>query len=610
MFESYHSQEETSGKQALVSSFEKKQKERTMMCDQLERLFESFPDSVLVCDQEGKMVWLNAVALKLFEVASSAHWKGTSREQFLQNYAPCDEQQRPISPEWLMKPIGNDEAGLGSPGKTLLLHLPPGRKVSVDFWCFPVFGSKKQTIGTASVFHVISPRYQKALHLQHVHEAVLTLTHAISHMPEHLDLVTPAEILLLSPPVIFVAQQLVDVIRQVLACRRVSLLAHGSKGQEYYVAGSGLTAKQEQYWQKTQGRFLPTEWVDETVLARLSTHQEAILMGHSLNLPLLFCSEADAQHHLLVPLVLEHQWVGTLAVVKAGQDSGYTPEEVELVKAVAAQTMLVIDGLRWFYGQIEIQSRVLMQHEIERLSHDFLTIASHELLTPLTVILGNIQVAQRRLEVVKRHLSKQVSQKIEHLEQPLASASQSAWLQNRIINDMIDYARLQTKQHRLLMKPCDLDTLLKETLTSQQRAVPEHTIVLSLVPTEQGVPIFADAERIREVINTYLAIALKDSPIESPVTVQMAVADAEATISVHHERPVIPQDMQELLGECFPSTGESAMLPDLRFGLGFALCRALIEAHHGRIGAESDPRHGETFWFTLPLAASAREGKA
>ena len=278
------------------------------------------------------------------------------------------------------------------------------------------------------------------------------------------------------------------------------------------------------------------------------------------------------------------------------------------MKAVAAQTTLVIDGLRWFYGQVEIQARVLMQHEIERLSHDFLTIASHELLTPLTVILGNIQLAQRRLEVVKRHLSKHVSQKIEHLEQPLASASQSAWLQKRIINDMIDYARIETKQYRLLMNPCDLDALLKESITSQQRAVPEHTIVLSLPSTEQGVPIFADAERITEVFNAYLANALKDLPMESPVTVQVAVANAEATVSVHHERPAIPQDVQELLWERFTHARESAVQQEqnLSFGLGFSLCRALIEAHHGRIGVESDPGHGETFWFTLPLATSPR----
>ena len=122
------------------------------------------------------------------------------------------------------------------------------------------------------------------------------------------------------------------------------------------------------------------------------------------------------------------------------------------------------------------------------------------------------------------------------------------------------------------------------------------------------MPIFADAERITEIFNAYLANALKDSPMESPVTVQVAVANAEATVLVHHERPAIPQDVQELLWERFTHARESAVQQEqnLSFGSGFSLCRALIEAHHGRVGVESDPGHGETFWFTLPLATSPR----
>jgi signal transduction histidine kinase len=580
------------------------QEERTQ-CDRLESIFESLPDSVIVCDQEGKIVQLNAAALKLFEVTSSAHWKGTSYQQFLQSYEPCDEQQCPIPPEsWLRNHVSDNGAGSHSPEKTLILYLPSGQKVSVDFWCFSVFDSKKDVVGTASIFHVINPRYQKALHLQRVHEAVVTLTNAISHMPEHLELVIPEEILLLSPPVIFVAQQLVDVVRQVLDCRRASLLSHGSEGHEYYVAGSGLTAEQEQYWQKM--RRLPTEWVDETVLARLSTHQEVIRAGDGMNLPLEFCSELDTQNRLLVPLFLEQQWVGELSVVKA--DSGYTPEEVELVKAVAAQTMLIIDGLRWSHEQVEIQSRVLMQQEIQRLSNDFLALASHELFTPLTTIIGNIQLAQRRLEVLKRQLSVPVGEKIEHIQQPLASASQSAWLQERMINDMVNCARIETKQLHLFMNHCDLGTLLKEAIAIQQRAVPKRTIVLSLPPMEQGVPIFADAERITQVFNAYLANALKYSPIEYPVTVQVVVADAVALVSVHDEGPGIPAEEQELLWECFSRARGSAVQHEqgLSLGLSFYLCRTLIEFHHGRVGVQSDPGHGETFWFTLPLAASPR----
>ena len=588
-----------------------RQKPRVLF-NQFDGVFESLPESVIVCDQEERIIGINAAALKLFEVSAPARWKGRSYQQFLVGYGLSDEQQRLISLEsQLVNLVNDDEAESGFPEKMLLLHLPSGRKVSINFWRSPLLDSKKHAVGTILVFHVITHRSQKALHLQRVHEAVLTLTDAIAHIPEHIDLVSPEETPLLSPPVIFVAKQLVNVIRQVLDCRRVSLLACGPTGHQYYVVGTGLTPEQERYWQKMQGLVLPTEWVDETVLARLSTHQEVILAGDCTHLPLPFRSEFGVDNHLLVPLFLSHQWVGTLAIVKTSQDSEYIPEEVELVKAVAAQTVLVTEGLCRLHEQIETQARALMQQEIQHLLNDFLTLASHELFTPLTAILGNIQLAQWRLEVLKRLIVEQperVSEKIEHVEYSLASASQSARRERRAINDMIDYARIETKQLHLFMTHCDLGTLLKETVAKHQRAVPGHTIVLNLVPTSLCVPILADAERITQVFDTYLANALKYSPVESPVTVQLVAADAEALVSVRDEGPGISAEEQKYLWEHFSRARESAVPNerDLGLGLGFYLCRALIEAHHGRVGVQSDPGKGETFWFTLPVVPLPR----
>jgi signal transduction histidine kinase len=432
-------------------------------------------------------------------------------------------------------------------------------------------------------------------------------------MPAHIDLSTPEEIPLLSPPVTFIAQQLVDVICQVLDSRRVSLIAYGPTGLQYYVAGVGLTPEQEQYWQKVKGQVFPTEFVDETVLACLSSNQEVIVPSDHTKMPPQFHSELEAEkNYLFVPLFLEQRWVGTLVVVKAGLYREYIPEEVELVKAVSAQTVLIIECLSHLHKEAETQIRTLVQNEIHRLSNDFLTLASHELLTPLTAILGNIQLAQRRLEALKHQsvkLPEQVNVKIEHVQHPLASATQSARLQKRMINDMIDYARIETKQLHLALNHWDLGILLKDAITSQQRAEPGHSITLKLPPMEQDVPVFVDAERITQVFNAYLTNALKYSPIEYPVTVQLVVADGIAMVSVRDEGAGIPAEEQELLWERFYRAKGSAAQNelDLSLGLGFYLCRALIESHHGRVGVQSDPGHGETFWFTLPLAAPPSE---
>jgi len=141
---------------------------------------------------------------------------------------------------------------------------------------FPLLDAQQQPLGTVSVLHDITHRYQKALHLQRVHQAVSTLREAIAHIPEHRDVASPEGIFLLSPPVLVVARQLVDVIGQVLDCQFVSLLALApGAGRMHFAVGSGFTPEQEQHRRETRGLFLPSDFFDGTVLARLSAGQSA-----------------------------------------------------------------------------------------------------------------------------------------------------------------------------------------------------------------------------------------------------------------------------------------------------------------------------------------------
>jgi signal transduction histidine kinase len=346
------------------------------------------------------------------------------------------------------------------------------------------------------------------------------------------------------------------------------------------------------------------------VLARLSANQEVILPSDCLRLPPgVRTNLFGAENLLVIPLFLEKQPAGGLVIAKAGFDTGYPPEEIELVKAVATQAMLVIECLRCSYEQAETRTRELVRQEMDRLLNEFLNLASHELNTSLTVIKGNIQLAQRRLTLLKRQVTEQperVSEQLEQVQQPLASATQSARLQERLIKELIDDARIQANTLELHLKQCDLIALLREAVTHQQRLAPERTIVLDVIPIEQVVPIIADAERITQVINSYLTNALSYAPADQPVIVQLRVEDALACVSVHDEGPGIPLEEQERIWERFyhaqEITGHHEL--DLSLGLGLYLSQAFLERHHGSVGVQSDPGHGATFWFTLPIEAS------
>ena len=119
----------------------------------------------------------------------------------------------------------------------------------------------------------------------------------------------------------------------------------------------------------------------------------------------------------------------------------------------------------------------------------------------------------------------------------------------------------------------------------------------------------ADAERITQVIRRYLTNALSSSPADQSVTVQLTGEGAVARVSVHAQGPGISEEEQGHIWERLYHAKKTAVQHelDLNTGLGFYLSRAFIERHQGRVGVQSAPGRGATFWFTLPIETSTED---
>ncbi|HEX7736361.1 MAG TPA: PAS domain-containing sensor histidine kinase [Ktedonobacteraceae bacterium] len=604
-----------SAKKPVSSSPKAESSERQsehVLLRQLEEIFACLPDGLIACDRDGKILRLNGAALHLFEVPSEHQYQGKDCREFLAPYVHWNNQPYPVILTPYQSYPNTHEASLSHLStQTSVLQTSSGRKVEVSLTRSPMHDAQQHIRGMVMVFHELTAGEQHALHFQRVAQAVLALNEAIAHLPERLleesGVLTGPE-WLLSPPVIFIAQQLVDVIHQVLRCDRVSLKALGEPAHYiHYVAGSGFSAEQEEPERTTSDLVTLSEVFDKELVARLLAKQEVVVCGSRLHIPPELGSFASDQL-LIIPLFLQKHLTGMLCIIKTGLESVYTPEEIAAVKAVANQAVLLVECLHALSTHINAHMREQALQEVHRLSQDFLILASHELSTPLTGIVGNLQLAQRRLKTLQRRLVAQRGQVGgEHLlqaQQPLASASHSARLQQRMINDLIDDACLQANRLRLHLQQCDLLVLINALVTRYQQDRPDHQIVLEGCSGIQKIPVFVDAERISRVLTTYLANALASSPAASPVTVQVVTEEGSVRVMVQNEGPGIPSEEQQHLWERFyrAKWGTVQHELDLSLGLGFYLCRALIEHQRGTVGVQSAPGHGATFWFTLPLA--------
>ncbi len=258
------------------------------------------------------------------------------------------------------------------------------------------------------------------------------------------------------------------------------------------------------------------------------------------------------------------------------------------------------------HEQVEAQARGLSLQRTKERMDEFLGIVSHELRTPMTTIKGNIQLSKMRLLYAMRGLPKDnntLFTVLEEIQLMLERAERQANVQNRLIRDLLDSSRIQSGQLDLQQEQLDLITLAQETIEDLQSAAPAHSIYM-IAPIEDSIPVFADAERIGQVINNFVSNALKYSPEDQPIEVRLEKVESTARFSVRDHGPGLSPSEQAHIWERFYQVEGIKRQRGFSVGMGLGLyiCRAIIEQQQGAVGVESTKGEGSTFWFTLPIA--------
>lgn len=239
--------------------------------------------------------------------------------------------------------------------------------------------------------------------------------------------------------------------------------------------------------------------------------------------------------------------------------------------------------------------------EANKRMDEFLGMASHELKTPLTAINGYISLAKEHLATIS-DCATITNDDLAPVREMMQRAERHADLMHRLINDLLDVSRILGSKLHYDQKLCNLSAIVCDIVQDQSRIIPQRAIYLK-IPVGQEVPVFADADRIGQVVMNYLTNAFKYTPLDQPIEVRLQREIDYARVTVRDNGPGLSTVEQERIWQRFYQSQEIEVQngTDGGLGLGLHICRTIIEHHHGQIGVDSTPGQGSSFWFTLPL---------
>ena len=247
--------------------------------------------------------------------------------------------------------------------------------------------------------------------------------------------------------------------------------------------------------------------------------------------------------------------------------------------------MLVMDKIAALIAsRLEHQSNMLLY---------FLSIISHELRAPLAAVENYLQV------ILSGYTGPLTTDQQTMLERSVLRLEETS----RLITGILDLARMQPEQIRQAFEPVDLHEVITEAVEDVQLGLKQKELALTLAVPQQLPQIIAAHGRLRQVLTNLLSNAIKFSPAGSQVWLVVRPCENKLRIEVTDQGMGIPRDELDRIFEAFYRTRGAADTAGL--GLGLSIVKRIVDAHQGRIWAESpypsEGRGGSRFVVELPL---------
>jgi len=229
---------------------------------------------------------------------------------------------------------------------------------------------------------------------------------------------------------------------------------------------------------------------------------------------------------------------------------------------------------------------------IERLKTEFVSLAAHQLRTPLSAIKWILRI------LLDNDTEKLTKQQIELLEMAYQSNERMIIL----INDLLDVTQIEEGRFLFKKKQASLNKIIEDNIAKHKKLIKSKKInILFQEPKKDTPEIKIDTEKINLVIEHILENAIRYTPEDGEIIVSIACDGKHIKTTIKDSGIGIPKEQQKRVFEKFFRADNAIKTETEGTGLGLFICKNIIEAHNGKIWFKSKKGKGTTFWFTLPI---------
>ncbi len=217
---------------------------------------------------------------------------------------------------------------------------------------------------------------------------------------------------------------------------------------------------------------------------------------------------------------------------------------------------------------------------------EFISIASHEMKTPVTITKGYLQLLE--LALPPDNTPAQLYAR---------KASEGLAKLNELITDLLDVSKVQNGKLNYNISTFNFNEMIAATVEDLQHSSPEHIIIKT---GNVHQPVTGDKDRLQQVVINLLNNAIKYSPGESNVYINIDQSDGEVKVSIKdHGIGISKHNLEKIFDRYYRVDDHAVNIPGL--GIGLFISYEIIQRHQGKLWVESEPGKGSTFYFTLPV---------